>query len=341
MEDMTTLEIVVYAVLIVTNCVIVWQWAKHGFLEVGIQIPPNTKAIGAVVMGVTTLLIAGFAERKGYISLSLVKEENMLKGSAIIIGSPMLFFLMARYMILPKGLPEYNRARNRTFFWTIKHYEPGKKKEKEASDLAQFSMAQKALNLFKRSINLQERGSRSGSITREFTIDEERIDWDGAMELSCPNCGLQVKTPISIKQGSGFCAMCGCGLGFKVIGNIVYLTVFGGKIGRTVTSSNKHNIAVAYEEMAFLLRMMNKFDEANNALDKAEQTIDEILSDCKKNKRCLATKSLILFRKAEIAHVLGDKEKAKRFYQESLDIDVDIGDYKERSLVTRLISEVS
>jgi len=341
MENMTSLEIAVYIVLISTNCIISWQWAKHGFWEVGIQIPPNTKAIGAVVIGMTTLFIAGFAERKGYFSLSLVKEENMLKGLAVIIGSPMLLFLAARYVILPKGLPEYNRAKNRTFFWTVKNYRPGEKREEEASSLAQFPMAQKALKLFQRSIDLQKKGSKSGRITKSFTIDEEQVNWDGSMQLPCSNCGFRVKVPINARQGSGFCTMCSSGLGFKVIGNNVYITAFGNKIRREVTSFNKHNIAVAYEEMALLLRMMNKFDEAGSALDRAEEVINEILDGAKKNKGYLRTKSLILFRKAEIAHTMGDEAKAKSLYEESLDIDIDIGDYKERSLVTRLISEVS
>lgn len=341
MENMTFLEVAVYAVLISTNCIITWQWAKHGFWEVGIQIPPNTKAIGAVVIGVITLFIAGFAEQKGYFSLSLIKEENMLKGLAIIIGSPMLLFLAARYVILPKGLPEYNRAKNRTFFWTTKNYRPGVKKGKEADLLAQFPIAQKALSFFQRSIDLQKKGSRSGKITKSFKIDEEQVGWNDAMQLPCPNCGFPVKTPINAGQGSGICTMCNSGLGFKVIDDNVYITAFGNKIRREVTSSNKHNIAVAYEEMALLLRMMNKFDEAISALDKAEEMINEILGGAKKNKNYLTTKSLILFRKAEVAQTTGDKTEAKRLYLQSLDIDNRIGDYKERSLTERLLSEVS
>lgn len=341
MENMTSLEIAVYIVFISTNCIISWQWAKHGFWEVGIQIPPNTKAIGAVIIGVITFLMAGFAEHKGYLSLSLMREENMLKGLAIIIGSPMLLFLAARYVILPKGLPEYNRAKNRTFFWTTKNYRPGVKQEKEANLLAQFPMAQKALNFFQRSIYLQKKGSRSGKITRSFTIDEEQVGWDGSMQLPCSNCGFRVKVPINARQGSGICTMCNSGLGFKVIDDNVYITAFGNKIRREITSSNKHNIAVIYEEMALLLRMMNKFDEAISALDKAEEMINEILGSAKKNKNYLTTKSLILFRKAEIAHTTGDKTGAKCLYLKSLDIDNCIGDCKERSLTERLLSEVS
>jgi len=342
MGDMTFPEIAVYAVLIITNCVITWQWAKHGLLEIGIQIPPNTKAIGAVVVGVITLFIAGFAEREGYLSLSLVKEENMVKGALIIVGSPIIIFFLARYLLLPKGLPEYNRARNRTLFWTGKHYQPGEKLE-VGNDLVDFPMAQKALCLFQKSIEFQSKKDKGGTITEGFPIDTEQLDWSGNMQLPCPNCGWRIKTPVSSEHGSGFCTTCGAGVGFRVIDNIVHLTAFGSKVRKEITPSSKRNIATAYEEMALLLRMMNKFDEALKALDKAGEIINSAcaLNDFENDKPCLAVKSLIFFRRGEIAHTLGDRKKAKHLYQQSLAIDEITGDNKERSFVTKLINEIS
>ena len=341
MGSMTSSEIAVYAVLVFTSSVITWHWAKYGFWELGIQIPLNGKVIGASILGMATLLIAGYAEQKGYVSLSLLmKEENLFKAAAIMGGSPLFVFFMARYVILPKGLSEYNRAKTRTIYWQGKYYRPGVKIE-EGGELAEFSMAKKALNLFRKSIDLQMKGSRSNIITREIAIDQEQVAWDGSMRLPCPNCGFDAKAPVGrIKQGSGICTMCGCGLGFKVMVGQVYITAFGNKLGKRVSPQNKYNVAVAYEETALLLRMMNRFDEAINALDKADETIDSVSSDLGSG-RCLSVKGMILFRRGEIAHALGDKVKAKDFYERSLAIDNEIGASQEIPLMERLISEVS
>jgi tetratricopeptide (TPR) repeat protein len=276
MENLTFFEIVVYAILMITYIVIIWEWAKNGYWEVAIQNPPNSKAFVSVFIGVVTLIIAGYAEREGYVSLSLFKEEKMLSVSLILISSWIVFFLLARYVILPKGLPEYNRGRIRTLFWAIKYYRPGEKIE-SANDLFEFPMARKALKYFMKSIELQEKGSL-------ISVD----------------------------------------------------TAYGAKLIRDFTPFNRYHTALVYGEMAFLLRIMNKFDEARDALEEAEKRIDQALIDLGENEYFLEVKSLILFRKGELAHVLGDKKKAKGLYQESLDID-----NRDEDLIMRLIAKVS
>jgi tetratricopeptide (TPR) repeat protein len=338
-EKITFLEIVIYAVLFCTSSIIAWEWAKNGFWEIGIQIPLNEKVMGSVFLGMAALFMAGLLEKKGYFVFHLAREENLSAGVALFLGAPMVVFLAARYVILPKGLSEYNRARHRTFFWSRKYYVPGVKKE-EGKDLLEFPKAQKALDLFKKAIEIQSKGNRVGEITNELEIDDDQVVWDGTMQSHCPKCGFFIKIPVSAVQGSGLCVTCGCGLGFKVIGSKVYVTAFGLGI-RRFTSGNRHNMAVAYEEMAFLLRMMNRFEEAKNSLKMAQDMIDGLLGEKKDKKEYLVTKSLILFRRAEISHTLGNTEEAKYLYQESLNIDKQIGNDKERSLVVRLIGEVS
>lgn len=340
MESMSNYEIGVYLILVITNCIITWQWALKGFWQVGIEIPRNIKVFASIFVGMATLLIASYAEKKGYISLSLMKEENFAISVAVILGIPFSIFFFARYIILPKGLPEYNRARILSIYWTGKYYRPGIVLNR-GQELADFARAKKAVDFFKKSIELQMKGSRSGSITRTIPIDQDQVDYDGRMRLPCPNCGFQSRAPIAYSaQGSGICTMCGCGFGYKVIKDQIFLTAFG-KIQRRTTPQNLHNIAVAYEELAFLLRMMNKFDEAKEALKEADKMINQVPSDLGGDNRCQKTQSLILFRKGEIAHTLGDKEEAKRLYKKSLAVDMEIGDQTDRSFIEKMIGEVS
>ena len=336
----TPVETAVYAVLLITYYVIVWQWAKYGFWETGIQRPLNVKAFGSCFVGMTVLLIAGYIEREGYVDFSLFKEANIFKALLLIFGSSSLVFILGRYVILPKGLPEYNRARIRTTYWTNSYYRPGVKLE-TAENLKDFSMAQTALAFFQKSIEAQSKPRRAGSIVKDFSISQDEFNWYSSISKNCPNCGKLTKIPITARQGTGTCNLCDCGLAFKVMGNKLYLTAFGPKVRRAPSFQNKVNIATAYEEKALLLRMMNYFEEARAALFEASKIIDAFQENLKKDRRCLTLRSLILFREAEIAHALGEKTKAKDLYQKSLEIDLSIGNEKETGFVKRLISEVS
>ena len=341
MWGMTWGEILVYAVMLFTDYVIVWQIAKNGLLEIGLERPVNMKAMGAVLLGMTTILAAGFIERAGYFKLTLFREENLFEMALVFAGSPLILFLLARYVLLPDGLPEYNRARIRMVFWTGNNYQPGVKMAEEGESLANFYRAQRALKFFEKAIEAQSRGSSQGSITRTHKINDEQMVWDGRMNLNCPNCGFGTKASIRQEQGEGHCPMCGCSLVFKVMGGEVHVTVFGLGLRRKVESRHKKNIATACEEMALLLRMMNKFAEAKNALAKADNLIDELLAEKPEDKECLGIKSLIVFRKGEIAQTLKERAEAKRFYQESLALDSKIGNHKGDQLIERLIREVS
>ena len=172
-------------------------------------------------------------------------------------------------------------------------------------------------------------------------MNQDEFDWNGSILRGCPNCGKMVKIPITTRQGTGICNLCGCAIGFKVMGNKLYLTAFGYKVRKAPSFQNKLNIVTAYEEKALLLRMMNCFEEAKIALLEATNILDNLAEGLEDNKRCLVLESLVFFRRAEIAHVLGEKEEARNFYQKSLEIDESIGDEKEADLVKRLISEVS
>ncbi|MBU2037010.1 hypothetical protein KJ866_02310 [Patescibacteria group bacterium] len=341
MEKMTFLEVSIYAILLFADYAIVWQIAKNGFLEIGIERPINMKAIGATMLGILTLVAAGFIERAGYVKLLLAREENLFWAAVVFAGSPLILFLLVRFVLLPKGLPEYNRARISMVFWAMSNYQPGVKMAEKGEGLANFHRAQQALKFFEKAIEAQSRGSSQILITRTYQIDHEQTAWDGRMNLNCPNCGFRAKAPIQQEQGDGYCPMCGCRLAFKVMGDEVHVTAFGSGLYNKVSPRHKKNIATAYEEMALLLRMMNKFAEARKALTAAEKFIDELLAEDPDDKECLAIKSLIIFRKGEIAQTLNERVDAKRFYQESLALDSKTGDHKGDQLVKRLIEEVS
>ena len=336
MPEMNFIEIAVYSIMLLTSCVIAWQIAKFGIFEIGIQIPPNKTALIATTVGVLLVVVVGFLDKNGYVNFALAKKEEIFKAALLFNGIPLIFYFIARYLFLPKGLPEYNRAKTRTVYWTIKNYRPGVKLKEEGKILADFPRAQHALRLFEKSIEKQSHGVKPSMKTKTLEIDQEQFQWDGKMNVSCPNCGFHSKAPIYYGQGEGMCIMCNCSLVFKVMGNFVHVTAYGPKLARTVTSACLCNMAVAYEEMALLLRMMNKFVEAKESLSKAEKIINDLLEDEPDKKEYLGTKSLIIFRKGELAHTLGNRAEASNFYRESLAID-----RSEHELVDSLIKEVS
>lgn len=88
----------------------------------------------------------------------------------------------------------------------------------------------------------------------------------------------------------------------------------------------RRNIATAYEEMAFLYRMMDDFKYCHRSLDRALIIVNSLLESENSNPDYLRLKSLILFRHAEAYQAEGiEKETARKFYQESLEIENKFG----------------
>ncbi len=307
MRDLPFVELLIYSILILTNLTIAWQWAKNGFWEVGIQVPPNFKAMGAILIGMTTFFIAGFIERKTQ-TFFLMKEDNILISLFIFLGIPLLFFLLVRYLILPRGLPEYNRAKHRTFYWMRKEYVIGVKKE-AGNDLAKFPRALEALSFFEKAIKLQSKNLYFPRLIKRYKLGKK----DTLINVNCPLCGFFIKiVPAEVDGTMDACPSCKRGLSFRAFKNNV--EVIGLKRPKFYQIIKK-KIIIIYIEMSFLLRMMNRFDEAIEALDKAEKLIDDVLRH-NKNKDNLFIKENILFLKAEVAHTMGNKSLANRFYCE-------------------------
>lgn len=341
LKEMNSLELLVYGVMLFTSFVIAWHFAKNGYWESGIERPLNKKVIGATFIGFLTVFAAGMAQKYGFI-FSLLEEKNMSSSAVVFLGGPLAFYFLSR-LIMPRGLLEYNRARIRTTYWTIQYYYPGKKLE-IAKDLANLPIAESTLKLFDKSIAYTKKGARKTSVTTTINIDNHERDYyfNDKISVGCPNCSWPTKISVNDKSASSVCVMCCCSLSYKIVRNQLYLTAFGdGVISNVITPRSKANIAVAYEEKALLLRMMNLFDDALESLDKSEEIILQLLASDSANKEYLGVKSLIIFRRGEIAQSTGNKNQAQSFYQESLAIDQLIGVSKDHDLVKRLLKEVS
>lgn len=106
--------------------------------------------------------------------------------------------------------------------------------------------------------------------------------------------------------------------------------------------ANKKNVATALEEKALLYRMMNRFDEAQEALEGSLKIVDELMEEFPEDSDYGILKSLVLFRQAEAYHASGtDLEKAKRLYQESIDLDSEHNSGQDSALTIRLLEQLS
>lgn len=146
-------EIAFYFGIGVGDLLIATEWAKYGIWEIGIQRPLNKKIIAGLFIGVITMFIGGLVKRFGEFSPS-----NTV--AMIITGAAILWMLFFRYVILPPGLNAFNKARIRTNFWMITgNYAPGENLAEKAELLREFWLAKSAVNMFKKAIKLQLKGS--------------------------------------------------------------------------------------------------------------------------------------------------------------------------------------
>jgi hypothetical protein len=152
MYDLSWHEIAVGLIGFVCGCIIAKEYAMNGILELSVQLPPNKKAITSWFFAVISFVIYGF-----YLK-SIGYTPNQWFLGICSSGIPILWGMFYRYVIMPPGLAEYNRARHKTFYWTIKHYVPGKRTPDEAKMLRDFGQAKTALDQFEQAINLQSYG---------------------------------------------------------------------------------------------------------------------------------------------------------------------------------------
>ena len=315
-------EAAFYVGIGVGNFLIATEWAKYGILEIGIQRPINSRAMAGVFVGVITIFISGLAHR--FIGFEI--SQNI---AIMITGAALLWIPFYRYLILPAGLNAFNKARTRTFFWSITgNFIPGEKLTEKAESLRGFGMAITAEKLFKHSIELQLKGQRVQSLSNVVEISDDIIaGWGDTYRIRCPGCPFEVRIPmVHGRNMSGVWNMCGAMITVRIQENKIYVNAILRKPIHIVSDQNRYNAAVAYEELALLYRMMHRFDEAKEALGESREIVGQILDESPLNSGYLKLKSLVIFRLAEINHVQGNLKEARVGYEESLAIDKKHGD---------------
>jgi tetratricopeptide (TPR) repeat protein len=102
------------------------------------------------------------------------------------------------------------------------------------------------------------------------------------------------------------------------------------------------NAAIAWQELGLLYRGINNFDEARRCFDKSLNVLNAVSQSKAGDSRILQARRETLFRMAELEHVLGNHEKARLGYEESLQIDDllghddPIGESTTKELLSRL-----
>jgi tetratricopeptide (TPR) repeat protein len=341
MSGMSDREIIFYLILVSTNCVIAYHWAIYGFFELALDRKPKKMFWGAVFIGMATFFVGGYLQKNGLLTLNVLAEKNIKLACAYLFGPPIALMILIRLIMSIGGVPEYNRARSATQYWTIKNLKFGQILTTEGESLRNFPRAIKALEYFDKAIAAQKRGASTNSASGVISIAEHESDYHGFYDTRCPACGFNLKVPDSALGVEGPCTMCGSLVTAKTIKGKIYISAFGKSVKRTVLyPRHKRNIATALSEKALLLRMMNRLDEAEKSNDEALEYVEDALSDEPGTTQTIILKSLIIFRSAELAHVKGDKAKAKSLYEQCLAIDESIGNTSESHLIKELLSSL-
>ncbi len=310
-------EIIFWVIIAISQLILTTEWAKHGFWEISIQKPINTRVIIGLWIGLGTFLIGGLANR--YANFN----PHINIGFFIPLGA-LAWLLFYRYILMPAGQFHFNKARSRLNYWmTTGNYEPGKSlKEKEGS-LKEFHLALGAVKLLKKAITAQEKGNRVWHITNTITLTDNMISgWRNTYRIHCPACPVELDIPIvSYQNMSGICGTCGTTTTVRIEGDTLYLNTMLNKPIRIVSDRHRLNTAIAHEELGFLYRMMGLFNEAKIELKTSMKMVEELLQKNPTDENYLALKSLVIFRLAEIAHTQGNLQEAKIGYEKSLAMD--------------------
>lgn len=88
-----------------------------------------------------------------------------------------------------------------------------------------------------------------------------------------------------------------------------------------VTDENRKNVAACQIELALLYRIINKFGEAEELLETARVTVDNLLMNHPDHQDYLDLESVILYRLGELNHAQSRFDKARKYYEESREID--------------------
>ena len=315
------IELIYFGCIFFGNIMIAHQFAKHGFLEFGLVKSP--KAVLGFIVGVSAIFLGGIYHKFN----PAFDPEPTLKLVLILIGIPVFWIIVLRYVLMPKGQFDYNRARVRLNFWMQRNLVLGEVLAKEGARLKDFPRAQDTIRLFKRAIQIQSHGVSRRTFEQSIELDEERRSYDYGYLFSCPVCGNEISYPDYEGQVlTANCNICQSVIHGRKKGNKLHMSVMATKGNRKVTDANRHNIAVAYGEMGQLYRIMNMFGESRKAFETSLDKVGELLIKHPNNDSYLATKSLSTFRLAEVNQVSNHPEIARELYNDCLKIDKQLCD---------------
>lgn len=329
-------EIVFYIGFGIGDFLIATEWAKYGIMEIGVQKPLNKNAFTGAFIGVMTIFIGGLAHRFYGFNIS-----NLILG--IITGVAILWLLVFRYVLMPKGLFQFNKAKIRTNFWSITgNYIPGEILTERANSLKEFGLAKGAVKMFRQSVELQLKGDTVWRLNKTMELDDNKLnEWDNTYRIRCPACPFEMRIPnVKGRNMSGTCGVCGSVSTVRIEGNTLHMSTILPKATRIVSDKNRYNAAVGHEEMALLYRMMDMFDEAREALQKSMELTEQLLGNEPESQNYLKLKSLVIFRLAEIDHIQGSLEAAKTGYKKSLEIDQRFQDQEGIQTTTHLLEKI-
>lgn len=144
---MSLFEFGFYSLLFIAVSLICIEWAKYGFLEMGLQGPKNKKVLIGVLIGLILSIISSEVyKRTGFIP--------RLKFIIAIDLWPFLFIPFIRKN-MPAGQFQFNKAKERIQYWTTINYMPGEVLE-NGNRLQDFPRATDTLSLLEQAISAQE-----------------------------------------------------------------------------------------------------------------------------------------------------------------------------------------
>lgn len=338
---MNIYEKILLSILILSNCVIAYNWVMYGVIESTLNQLAKRKIFIFVMLGIISFAVAGVLQRYGLVKIDLFTNQNNVSKSCLYLFSPALFLMGLLYLFNKNsGLLEFNRAVSAIRYWSLTNFDVGRVLIENGHLLQNFSRTHRALFYLGKSIEKQKKGESTCNHKTVVAINKLEIDSNGLYATSCPNCGFTIKVSDSKIDSTCRCHMCNVFVITKTFGGNMCMSTYGNStLRRGLSVMNKKNLASAYSEKALLLRMMNSFEEATESADEALRYLDKIPSS-NVDRDIIMMRSVATFRKAEIAHVQGDRELALSLYNECLRLDESIGNREDLYMIHYLMDNV-
>lgn len=324
----------VFFLLVLSRVVL---YGKEGFTAEG----PVWKYI--ILLSILFLIARTFY-KQGYVEFCYSKEFFAPITAFTIILSLVWTLAFRKMMAINGGL-----YAKRSFFlaeiWRKKFFLPGSIFKKRGQYLEQRKKVKKAIEDLEKFINIQKRGVADPFRQKSFKLTEN-IDDDSPVMIPCLFCRRPYMLSASIRGGLHIDCYCKAQLSFKrgqgKKQHIMYVAAVK-KDAKRINSNNKKNIALAYETISVIKRVMNRLEEAETflkiALSYAEKAIREYDESCPKIV-ILEIKASLLLKKGELKQVYGLRKEAEDFYENAALLYREIGLTRTSRMIRLMINEM-